>query len=469
MVRGRFENELRIRKSRWTHGAASPDRIRNSSGACRGRVANFAAIRGFSAGDFRPGTFELGRKSFDLKTTRLSLAGRPLSPRLSRREAIYAAAAVAAAAIAALVIVLPREDPLTSGHPIVAAGHRLVPVGFDDMPGFADDDLGPAFETLLRSCARIRADHPMAGACRAAEGRAGSDETAIRAYFTGNFSPYRIEPAAGDGLLTAYYEPVVPGSRTRTERFSTPLFPLPAGLVPVTDGNRPEGWDPDLTWGLETESGLRPFATRAEIDAGVLDGTVKPLAYVEDAVEAFYIHIQGSTRVLLPDGSLMRVGFAGKNGHPYSSVGKAMQDRGIEPEGGFSMDGMRAWFRDNPDRAAELMQVNSSYIFFREIEGLGAELGPIGGQGVPLAAGRSIAVDTAFHRYGTPVYIDARVQSGPRRTFEPFRRLMIAQDTGSAIKGPARADLFWGTGGKAGSTAGGIKAAGAFYVLLPNP
>jgi membrane-bound lytic murein transglycosylase A len=146
-----------------------------------------------------------------------------------------------------------------------------------------------------------------------------------------------------------------------------------------------------------------------------------------------------------------------------------MKDKGIVPDGGFSMDAMRAFFRANPDRTAELLQENASYIFFREIVGLSPDLGPIGGEGVPLTAGRSIAVDTAFHGYGTPIFIDASVQSGPDHAREPFRRLMIAQDTGSAIKGPARADLFWGTGKEAGSTAGGIKAAGTFYVLLPRP
>jgi peptidoglycan lytic transglycosylase A len=385
-----------------------------------------------------------------------------------RREFAYAAGAVVAAAAVAVVLVLPREDRLVADHPIVEAGNRLVSVSFDDLPGFADDDLGGAFGAFLRSCARGTNDGPLAESCLRAEAMTGSDPGAARVFFTKNFRPYRIEPADGEAVVTAYYEPVVPGSRVKTETFATPLFSLPDDLVPVTDDNRPEGWDATLTWGRKTSQGLVPFATRAEIDAGALDGVVEPIAYVADAVEAFYIHIQGSTRILLPDGSLMRVGYAGKNGHPYSSVAKAMQAKGVVPQGGFSMDAMRAFFRANPEQAQTLMAANPSYIFFREIQGLSADLGPIGGEGVPLTAGRSIAVDTAFHRYGTPIFISADLQTGRKGAREPFNRLMIAQDTGSAIRGPARADLFWGTGKAAGSIAGGIKAQATVFVLVPS-
>jgi peptidoglycan lytic transglycosylase A len=400
------------------------------------------------------------------------LAG--LAARLTARpgwriEAAYAACAVFAAAVVAIVLALPRQDPLIRGHPIVQAGHRLVPVAFEDLPGFLDDDLEQAFETFLRSCARGRDESALVAACLRAEALSGSDPETIRAFFTGNFDPYRIEPSDNEAVVTAYYEPVVPGSRQRTEKFSTPLYPLPPDLVPITDKNRPEGWDETLSWGRKAGQGFAPFADRADIDNGALDGLVEPLVYVEDAVEAFYIHIQGSTRIALADGSLMRVGYAGKNGQPYSSVGKAMQAKGIVPEGGFSMDGMRAFFRDNPEQVASLLQENRSYIFFREIAGLAPDLGPIGGEGVPLTAGRSIAVDTGYHSYGTPIFIDADLPTGKDRAREPFRHLMIAQDTGSAIKGPARADLFWGTGKEAGSMAGGIKADGTFYVFIPAP
>lgn len=358
-----------------------------------------------------------------------------------------------------------------SAHPVVAAGHRLIPVAHRDIPGFAADSMAPAFAAFLRSCGQARQSRPetLAAIClRALAAGTATDEAAARAFFEAEFTPFRVEPSDGAGLVTAYYEPVVPGSRVPTSLFREPLYRLPHDLVPVDDANRPEGWDASLTWGRRTGTGLEPFPTRAQIDAGALAGAVEPLAYVEDAVEAFFIHIQGSTRIALPDGSTMRVGFAGKNGWPYTSVGRHMQDNGIVPPQGLSMDGLRAFFREDPVRARSLMQVNRSYIFFREITGLDLELGPIGGEGIPLSAGRSVAVDTAFHRYGTPVFVDAAIQTGPGRSFEPFRRLMIAQDTGSAIKGPARLDLFWGTGPEAGSVAGGIKAPADVYVLLPR-
>ncbi|MEJ8574968.1 murein transglycosylase A [Microbaculum marinum] len=390
-----------------------------------------------------------------------------------RRELGIGAAAVVLAAGVALFLVAPRQDRLVSDHPISKAGHRLVGVGFSDIPGFLEDDHAAALRTFLRSCAQGDNDGGLANACLKALAISDpSDPDTAEAFFTANFRPYRIEPEAGEGLVTAYYEPVVPGSRVRTEAFTEPLYALPPDFVRITDDNRPEGWDEELSWGRMSEAGLVPAPTRAEIDAGALEGRAEPIVYVADLIEAFYIHIQGSTRIALPDGTMMRVGFAGKNGHPYSSVGKVMQARGIVPSGGFSMDGMRAHFREDLDQARSLIHENESYIFFREIRDLAPELGPIGGEGVPLTAGRSIAVDTAFHAYGTPVYIDSSPQIGPKagglRTAAPFRRLMIAQDTGSAIRGPARADLFWGTGPEAGSMAGGIKADGTFYVLLPK-
>lgn len=390
-----------------------------------------------------------------------------------RREVGYAAGAVVLAAAAALALIFPNDDPIVAEHPIARAGHKLVRVGFSDLPDFRDDDMAAAFQAFIRSCAKGDNEGGLANACLSALALAerpekAADGAAIETFFTETFRPYRIEPASGEGLITAYYEPVVAGSRTKTERFSTPLYALPEGFVRVTDDNRPEGWDADLSWGRLTEAGLVPTPTRAEIDDGALAGLLEPLVYVENAVEAFYIHIQGSTRIALPDGETMRVGYAGKNGHPYSSVGKAMQARGVVPPGGLSMDGMRDYFLADPERGKKWMQENRSFIFFREIRDLSPELGPIGGEGVPLTAGRSIAVDTRFHAYGTPIYIDAMPQIGPDRAPGAFRRLMIAQDTGSAIGGPARADLFWGTGTEAGSMAGGIKASGTFYVLLPK-
>jgi membrane-bound lytic murein transglycosylase A len=294
------------------------------------------------------------------------------------------------------------------------------------------------------------------------------DLNAARAFFETAFSAYRVVLSDGEGLLTAYYEPVIEGSRTRSEQFSVPLRARPENYVAINDDNRPIGFDADLTAARRTDDGLEPLPTRREIDAGALDEVAEPLVWVADPVDAFFVHIQGSTRIALAGGDTMRVGFAGRNGHPYTSVGEVMMERGLRPEGGFSMDGMRAFFGDNPQLARELMHENRSYIFFHEVEALDDQLGPIGAQGVPLTAQRSLAVDRDFHRLGTPIFIDARLPTGPERRERPFQKLMVAQDVGSAIKGPARGDLFWGTGEEAGSIAGGIKSPASFYLLLPR-
>ncbi len=376
-----------------------------------------------------------------------------------------------AAAIAAIAVIVMRESPLAD-HPIIEGGHQLERVAFSDIPGWHVDDPSDALQAFRRSCAALTTADRTDGlfnACRmAADLPSGLAAEDVRAFFERHFVAYRIAPADGQGLLTAYYEPEIPGSRSPSERYSTPLRALPADYVTVdhdTDSNR---LDPELTTARRTSEGLKPWPTRGEIAEGALEGIAEPLVWVEDPVDAFFIHIQGSSRIALDNGETMRIGFAGRNGHPYTSVGQRMMERGIEPPEGYSMDGIRAFFRDRPDLARELMNENRSYIFFREIDGLDPELGPIGAQGVPLTDGRSMAVDPDFHRLGMPIFVDAALPTGANRAMEPFRRLMIAQDTGAAIKGPARGDLFWGTGREAGSGAGDVKGTGIIYLLLPH-
>lgn len=401
-----------------------------------------------------------------------SVARNLTAPRVRRRVFIVAVgAAVAAAVVAFAGLFIMREPPL-SDHPIVQAGHRLEPVRFGDIPGWQADDPREALATFRRSCAALstvdRAD-PLARACAAAAALPETPDSArARDFLEDRFAAYRVTLAEGEGLLTAYYEPVIEGARTPSERFSVPLRALPADHVTIHDGNRPIGFDREFNAARRTASGLEPWPTRGEIDDGALDGIAVPLVWIEDPVDAFFTHIQGSARIALSEGGTMRVGFAGRNGHPYTSVGGVMIERGLRPEGGLSMDGMRAFFRAEPALARELMHENRSYIFFREVDGLDESLGPIGAQGVPLTTQRSLAVDPAFHRFGTPIFIDARLPIGTDRAMRPFQRLMVAQDAGAAIKGPARGDLFWGTGAEAGSVAGGIKAPGTFYVLLPR-
>ena len=365
-------------------------------------------------------------------------------------------------AIAAFLIVTLSPAPRV---PVATKAYKLSPVDFADIPGWAKDAHAKALSAFRRSCPRMR-DRDLKAACASAKDHDAGD---ARDFFEDTFEPFLLVLVKPGGILTAYYEPVVLGSRTKTEKYNVPLLALPEDLVRVTGENRPEGFDPDLGVARKTAAGLVPYPTRAEIAAGAIDDVAVPLAFVEDPVDAFFIHIQGSTRIAFDDGGSMRLGYAGKNGHQYSSIGKAMIARDMVPSGGMSMDSIRGFFKENPDKVREILNVNASYIFFREIEGLDVDLGPVGAQGVALTSGRSIAVDRRHHELGLPFFIAAELPTGKNRAYETFQRLMIAQDTGSAIKGPARADLFWGTGLEAGSIAGGIKETGTFWLLKPKP
>jgi membrane-bound lytic murein transglycosylase A len=204
-----------------------------------------------------------------------------------------------------------------------------------------------------------------------------------------------------------------------------------------------------------------PYYSRSDIEAGRAPAGGRELLYAEDAVELFFLHIQGSGRVLLEDGRAVRVGFAGKNGRPYYAIGRELIRRGALDEEHMSMQTIRAWLADHPDEAAAVIAMNPSYVFFRELDGPG----PIGAQNIVLTPGRSLAVDPAFIALGVPLWLE---------TEEPLsgaslRRLVVAQDTGGAIKGPVRGDLFWGTGAAAGERAGAMKAEGRYYLLIPKP
>ncbi len=205
-----------------------------------------------------------------------------------------------------------------------------------------------------------------------------------------------------------------------------------------------------------------PYPTRGEIRAGAMKDELKPIVWLDNEVDAFFVHVQGSARVQLPDGGTMRIAYAGKNGRPYTSIGRVMREKGIDPPEGLGMRGIRSYLLAHPEEADKIMAANESYIFFRETD-LPADLGPVGAEGVPLTPQRSLAVDPAFHEYGVPIFVEADLGGGRGK----LRRLTIAQDTGSAITGPARGDLFWGTGEAAGEVAGHIQAKARFIALLP--
>lgn len=346
---------------------------------------------------------------------------------------------------------------------------------FDALRGWSADDHGAAFRALRRSAA-VLSEHPPktrglgidAAALSAVLGRALAlpvdlPGTQARAFFEAEFTPLEIIPDAGTGFFTGYYEPIVAGSRTRTERFATPLYAVPGDLFEFEPAAAPPGIDPSLRFARRTDGGYAPYHDRAGIDAGALAGRGLELVFLADPVDAFFIHIQGAARIELADGGTMRVTYAAKSGHPYTPIGRVLIEMGELERGKATMATIRAWLAANPDRAGAIMARNRSFIFFREAPVADPDLGPVAAAKVPLTAGRSLAVDRILHTFHAPVWVETTLPGG-----QAFHRLMIAQDTGSAIVGPARGDIFFGSGDAAGAIAGGMAAAGRFILLAPR-
>jgi membrane-bound lytic murein transglycosylase A len=296
--------------------------------------------------------------------------------------------------------------------------------------------------------------------CGAAAQVPAGDDAAARRFFESTFVPLR----AGDngnpaGLFTGYYEPELAGSRSREGRFPAPLLKRPADLVTVDLGEFRPNWRGERTAGRVEKGRLVPYAGRAEIEKGALAGRSLELAWA-DPVELFFLQIQGSGRVVLADGSVLRVGFDGQNGHSYVPIGRLLAERGAIPREEVTMQSIRAWLREHPGEAPALLAQNPSYVFFKELRGEG----PNGAQGVTLTPGRSLAVDRSFIPLGAPVYLAAAEAPVDGSRIE---RLLVAQDIGGAIRGPVRGDVFWGHGPEAERIAGMMKAKGAYYLLLP--
>ena len=351
------------------------------------------------------------------------------------------------------------------------------PVRFSALPGWADEDHAAAFAAFRGTCPAVVGRRPplvtgpadgrdLVRACKMAlalSPRLGAAEA--RGFFERNFHPVRIgEPATG--FVTGYYEPELAGSRTRQGAFRYPLYAPPAGIVAVTAG---DGLGGGLTHARRGADGrLAAMPDRAAIEAGALAGQGLELVWLADPIDAFFVHVQGSTRVRLDDGSVVRYGFAARNGHPYTAIGKLLIDRGAIARDDMTAPRLVAWLRAHPDEAPALMAANRSYIFFREVEGLDAAAGPVGALGAPLVAGRSLAVDPKVHPLGVPVYVAADLPATPEGATAPFRRLMVAADTGAAIRGPGRADVFLGSGAEAGAVAGLMRHPASFFVLVPG-
>ncbi len=356
---------------------------------------------------------------------------------------------------------------------------RLEPRAFTSLPGFDDDDALAAFRCFLMSARSIAAGRPeerrarapssaLVRAARAALAAKVDNRADAQAFFTRWFRPYRVEPASGDGFLTGYYEPVVAGSRVETPDFCWPLLARPADLVSFAPGEAPADFPAGVTGGrVSSDGALVPYHDRETIERARCD----PLVWVRDAVEAFLIQVQGSAQVVFPDRSRARLAYDGRNGLPYASIGRILIETGAIPESAVSLQSLKSWLRaaglGDGEAGLALMRRNRSFVFFRLVTDYDQALGPVAGAGVPLSPLRSIALDRSLWSYGLPFWIEAEL---PWEHAEPspFRRLTIAQDTGSAIVGPARADLFFGSGDAAGARAGAIRHRGNFTVLMPD-
>lgn len=361
----------------------------------------------------------------------------------------------------------------------------LTPATFSDLPGWGADAAAEALTGFRESCGALlrlppeKAVAPLgersalpalrAGAfhdlCRRAA-RAGKGDGAARAFFETEFRPYAASDAANqEAFFTGYYEPSLRGSRQRGGAYQTPLLMRPKDLIDVDLGAFRDEWKGKRIGGRLAGNRLEPYPDRGAIERGALAGRRLELLWVDDPVDAFFLHIQGSGRVVMADGSVVRVGYGGQNGRPYVAIGKVLIERGELAKETVSMQTIRQWLVDHPSEAAALLEENPSYVFFRKLDGPG----PLGTQGVPLTPGRSLAVDRQFVALGTPIYLDTLAPSAqPGAPDQPLQRLVIAQDTGGAITGPLRGDVFWGPTEEAAEIAGRMKHHGRMWVLVPK-
>lgn len=339
----------------------------------------------------------------------------------------------------------------------------LEAVSWADIEGWTQDDPAEALQTFLRSCRPLRFRPQWQQVCTEAATLEPGDGDAVRDFFESRFTPHRVRNPDGSdtGTITGYYVPDLDGSRKRSERYAYPLYALPDDLLVIDLAEvYPELGNYRLRGRVEGRR-VVPYWSRNEIDGGDPPIKGKELFWVEDPVELFFLHIQGSGRINLADGQQIMVSYADQNGHPYRSIGKLLLDRKEMTRDQMSMQNIQAWARKNPDKVDRLLGENPSYIFFREVPD--AVDGPPGALGVPLTSQRSLAVDPRTIPLGAPVFLST---TWPNST-DPLRRLMIAQDTGGAIKGAVRGDFFWGAGDGAGELAGRMKQQGRMWVLLP--
>jgi membrane-bound lytic murein transglycosylase A len=350
-----------------------------------------------------------------------------------------------------------------------ATAQRVAPleaVDFAAIGGWKDGEQAAAWPALLASCQALRWREAWRAVCaRAMTLRYPTDEEARR-FLEEQFVPWRLANPDGalDGLVTGYYEPVLRGSRTKLGPFVHPLYGPPDDLLTIDlSATNPELRGMRLRGRVEGKR-VVPYYTRAEIARGAAPVTGKEILWVDDPIEAFFLQVQGSGRVQLANGEMLRIGYADQNGHPFQSIGRFLVERGELKLGEASMQSIKTWAAANPQRVEDLLDQNPSFVFFRELPLADPASGPVGAFGVPLLAGRSIAVDTRYVPLGAPVFL---ATTFPAST-TPLNRLMLAQDAGGAIRNPVRADFFWGSGPEAGAQAGRMRQQGRMWVLLPK-
>jgi membrane-bound lytic murein transglycosylase A len=369
--------------------------------------------------------------------------------------------------------------------PIEITGSQYSPLAWSDIPGWDQDDHLAAFQAFRSSCKPIAAQQvPPAASppatpkplgmslrepCEAARNSKITDAGKARVFFEEHFVPLEISRLGeGAGFVTGYYEPIIEGSRTQTELYNVPVYRRPSNLfVRGYSQDAPDLPNKGPVYRKIGRRKLVPYYDRAEIEDGAIAGRGLEICWLKSQTDLLFAQIQGSARVKLEDGATVRINYDAHNGYPYTPVGRILIDRGIIPKEEMSMQRIREWMEQNPDGAKELRRQNRAYVFFRVVH-LSDQDEAVGAQGVPLTPGRSIAVDKGLHVYGTPFFIEGELPIDSAQSKTPFHRLMIAQDTGSAITGPARADLYFGAGADAGKVSGRLKHNMRFVMLVPK-
>ncbi|OGS99190.1 MAG: transglycosylase [Gallionellales bacterium RIFCSPLOWO2_12_FULL_59_22] len=358
----------------------------------------------------------------------------------------------------------PTLPPSAAVPPVTLPTGPFSVSKWEMLPDWQTTDLQPAWAAFLQSCRALNGKPDWRAVCTRTGEITQPDNAALRAFFEDGFTPYQVfnPDGSSQGLVTGYYEPKLAGSRVRTERFRYPLFAVPDDLLTIDLGDTyPQLKGMRLRGRLQGKR-IMPYYNRAEIETGKAALQGRELFWVDNAVELFFLQIQGSGRIELPNGNLIKIGYAEQNGHPYVSIGKKLVETGELKLEEASMQGIKNWAERNPEKLDALLAQNPSYVFFRELpDGLSA---PLGALGVPLTETYSIAVDPRTIPLGAPVFLATTYPN----TAEPLNRLMLAQDTGGAIKGAVRADFFWGFGEQAGIQAGRMKQNGQMWVLFPK-